>query len=87
MPTIEEVTSRLTDAKQFTVLDAKEGFWQKLLDESSYKTTFNTPFGRFRWMRMPFGICSAPEVWQRTMHAFVEDLDGVEDILDGWRSR
>ena len=83
MPTIEEVATRLTDAKKFTVLDAKEGFWQKRLDEdSSYKTTFNTPFGRFRWMRMPFGICSAPEVWQRTMHAFVEHLDGVEVIAD-----
>ena len=83
MPTIEEVATRLTNAKKFTVLDAKDGFWQKRLDtESSYKTTFNTPFGRFRWNRMPFGISSAPEVWQRTMHEFVEDLDGVEVIAD-----
>ena len=29
---------------------------------------------------MPFGICSAPEVWQRTMHEFVEDLEGMEVI-------
>ena len=83
MPTIEEVASRLTNAKKFSVLDAKDGFWQKRLDtESSYKTTFNTPFGRFRWNRMPFGISSAPEVWQRTMNEFVEYLDGVEVIAD-----
>ena len=82
MPTIEEVATRLTNAKKFTVLDAKDGFWQKRLDtESSYKTTFNTPFGRFRLNRMPFGISSAPEVWQRTMHEFVEDLDGVLSFL------
>ena len=31
---------------------------------------------------MPFGVCSAPEVWQRTMHEFVEDLEGVEVIAD-----
>ena len=31
---------------------------------------------------MPFGISSAPEVWQRTMHQFVEDLEGVEVIAD-----
>ena len=31
---------------------------------------------------MPFGISSAPEVWQRTMHEFVEDLEGVEVIAD-----
>ena len=83
MPTVEEVAARLSQAKKFTVVDAKDGFWQKRLDtESSYKTTFNTPFGRYRWKRMPFGISSAPEVWQRTMHEFVEDLEGVEVIAD-----
>ena len=75
--------TRLTQAKKFTVADAKDGFWQKRLDvQSGYKTTFNTPFGRYRWKRMPFGICSAPEVWQRTIHEFVEDLEGVEVIAD-----
>lgn len=83
MPTVEEVATRLSQAKKFTVVDAKDGFWQKRLDtESSCKTTFNTPFGRYRWKRMPFGISSAPEVWQRTMHEFVEDLEGVEVIAD-----
>ena len=54
LPTIEEVATRLTNAKLFTV-------WQVVLDEpSSYLTTFNTPFGRYRWKRMPFGINSAP---------------------------
>ena len=76
MPTIEKLATRLTNAKKFTVMDAKDGFWQKRLDtESSYKPTVNSPFGRFRWNRMPFGISSAPEVWQRTMHEFVEDLE------------
>ena len=83
MPTVEEVSTRLSQAKKFTVVDAKDGFWKKRLDtDSSYKTTFNTPFGRYRWKRMPFGISSAPEVWQRTMHEFVEDLEGVEVIAD-----
>ncbi|XP_067047046.1 uncharacterized protein [Acropora muricata] len=64
LPTVEEVATRLSQAKKFTVVDAKDGFWQKRLDtESSYKTTFNTPFGRYRWNRTPLGICSAPEVW------------------------
>ena len=83
LPTIEEVATRLNRAKPFTVVDAKDGFWQKRLDlESSYKTTFNTHFGRNRWLRMPFGISSAPEVWQRTMHEFIEGLQGVEVIAD-----
>ena len=33
---------------------------------------------------MPFGVCSAPEVWQRTMHEFVEDLEGVEMLGDNF---
>ena len=83
LPTIDEVASRLTGAKKFTLCDAKDGFHQILLDDaSSYLTTFNTPFGRYRWARMPFGISSAPEIWQRRMHEFVEDLEGVEVIAD-----
>ena len=83
LPTIEEVATRLSGAKVFSVLDAKCGFWQVQLDEkSSYLTTMNTPFGRYRWLRMPFGINSAPEVWQQRMHELVEGLAGVEVIAD-----
>jgi hypothetical protein len=49
LPTVEEVTTRLAGAKKFTVCHAKDGFHQIQLDEeSSYLTTFNTPFGRYR---------------------------------------
>ena len=83
LPTVEEVATRLSGAKVFSVLDAKCGFWQVKLDEkSSYLTTMNTPFGRYRWLRMPFGINSAPEVWQQRMHELVEGLTGVEVIAD-----
>ena len=83
MPTIEEVSTRLKKARFFTVLDANNGFWQISLDDrSSMLTCFNTPFGRNRWMRMPFGINSAPEVWQRTMNQLVEGLKGTEVIHD-----
>ena len=83
LPTIEQVAMRLNKAKVFTVLDAKAGFWQVKLDQqSSYLTTFNTPFGRYRWLRMPFGISSAPEVWQKRMNQIVEGLAGIEVIAD-----
>ena len=83
MPTIEEVSTRLNKARFFTVLDAKNGFWQISLDDrSSILTCFNTPVGRYRWKRMPFGINSAPEVWQRTMNQLVEGLKGTEVIHD-----
>ena len=83
LPTIEEIATRLHGAKVFTVLDVRSGFWHVPLDEESSRlTTFNTPFGRYRWKRMPFGISSAPEVFQRRMHELIEGLSGVEVIAD-----
>jgi hypothetical protein len=71
---VEDVATCLTNAKLFSVLDAKCGFWQvKLGEKFSYYTTFNTPFGRFRWLRMPFRISSAPKI---------EGLQGAEVIAD-----
>ena len=66
LPTIDDVTSKLGKVQVFTVLDAKDGFLQVKLDEDSSKlTTFHTPFGRYKWLRISFGICSAPEEFQR----------------------
>lgn len=62
MPTKEEILPDIAKAKVFSVLDAKDGYWQvKLDEESSHLTTFWTPLGRYRWLRMPFGIKPAPE--------------------------
>ena len=83
LPTIEDIATRLHGAKVFTILDMRCGFWHVVLDEpSSFLTTFNTPFGRYRWKRMPFGISSAPEVFQRRMHELIEGLQGVEVVAD-----
>ena len=83
LPTIEDIATCLHGAKVFTVLDVRNGFWHVKLDESSsLLTTFHTPFGRYRWKCMPFGIFSAPEVFQRRMHELIEGLVGVEVIAD-----
>jgi hypothetical protein len=80
---MEDVTSKLGKVKMFTVLDAKDGFLQVKLDEESTKlTTFHTPFGRYKWLRMPFGISSAPEEFQRLVYDVIGDMDGVETIAD-----
>ena len=81
--TIDEVASRLQGAKIFSILDAASGFSQlKLDDESSCLCTFNTPIGRYRFTRLPFGVKCAPEIFQRTMDRMVEDLEGEEVIMD-----
>ena len=83
LPTIEDVATRLYGAKLFTILDVRNGFWHVVLDESSsFLTTFHTPFGRYRWKRMPFGICSAPEAFQHRMQELIEGLHGIEVIAD-----
>ena len=83
LPTIEDVATRLHGAKVSTVLDVRSGFNHLVLEEdSSLLTTFNSPFGRYRWKRMPFGICSAPEVFQRRMHELIVGLSGIEVVAD-----
>lgn len=82
MATVEEVANHLTGAKLFTTLDASSGFWQLPVDEESSKLlTFNTPWGRYRFTRLPFGICSAPELYQREMDRLFAGLP-VKIIVD-----
>ena len=55
--TIDEVVTQLSGAKFFSVVDAKKGYWHVPLDEaSSYLTTFNTPFGRYRLLGSPLAL-------------------------------
>ena len=83
VPTAQELFARIGKAKFFSTLDATSGFLQvPLTEESSYLTTFATPFGRYRFRRLPFGICSAPEVYQQMMEETFGDLDGVEIYFD-----
>lgn len=83
LSTVEEVVASFPGTKVFSVLDAKSGFLQIKLDyESSLLTTFNTPQGRYRWLRLPFGIKSAPEIFQRQMDQMLEGIPGARAIMD-----
>ena len=82
-PTIDDILSNLAQARCFSVLYAKNGFWHVRLDEpSSYATTFGTPWGRYRWLRMPFGISPAPEEFQRRVNDILLGLSGIKVIAD-----
>ncbi|XP_028672669.1 uncharacterized protein K02A2.6-like [Erpetoichthys calabaricus] len=83
LPTIDDVLPNLTKARVFTVCDVKDGFWHiRLSEESSYLTTFATPCGRYRWIRMPMGISPAPEVFQHRLTQALEGLPGIWIIAD-----
>ena len=80
---IDDLLPLPAKANVFSVVDARNGFWHVQLDnESSFLTTFGTPWGRFRWTRMPFGISPAPEEFQRRLEQALEGLEGVKAIFD-----
>jgi hypothetical protein len=77
MPTIADVLPQLNKAKVFSTVDATQGFNHLCLDaESAALTTFETPFGRYRWLRLCFGISPAPENFQARMHQLTSNLGG-----------
>jgi len=54
MPTFDDMVVELNGKRMFTIIDVRDGFWQIKLDDASSK--FNTPFGRYSYLRLPFGI-------------------------------
>lgn len=83
MPVFEELAAKLSGAKVFSKLDAANGFWQvPLAKESRELTTFITPFGRFFFNRLCFGINLAPELYQRKMAELLEGLSNVVVYMD-----
>ena len=83
IPTLEENIHRFHRAKIFSTFDIKDAFQTiRLTDESSFLTTTHTPWGRYRWTRLSFGISSAPEEFQHRLHDILCGLEGVVNIAD-----
>ena len=83
MRSIDDITSQLSGAKYFSVMDATKGYWSVRLDRrSSMLTCFNTPFGRYRYLRLPMGIRSSQDIFQRKVDETFEGLQGVTSICD-----
>lgn len=83
LPVIEDILPELTDVKIFSKADLKDGFLQIQLDEESSKLTmFQTPWGRYRYLRMPFGIPPAQEYFQRKLDQNLEGLTGTYKVAD-----
>jgi hypothetical protein len=83
IPTIEQIKLNLMGKKYFTVLDLKDGFYQCRLDEASQKyCCFNTPFGCFKFLRLPFGLASASEKFQELTSKHFGGIKNVNVYFD-----
>ena len=86
LPIFEDLSQQIIGATVFSKLDLKAAFWQIPVDEkTSELLCFATPFGRFCFTRLPFGITPASEVCHRWISHAVEGLSfvnvNVDDIL------
>ena len=73
----------LEEAKYFTVIDVAKGYHQCPLDEQSQLyTPFITPFGRFKYLRAPYGLSSIAEHYNRRMAEAFEGLTGFRRVVD-----
>ena len=82
----------MAGACYFSKLDASSGYWQvKVDDERADLLTFSTPFGQYRFKRLPFGIHSTSEVFPAEVSSIIANLTGCinsqDDIIVWGRTR
>lgn len=83
LKTVEQIAVNLKGSKFFTKLDCRNCYWQfKIHKDSQNYLVFITPWGRFRYLRMPQGISSGPEVCQNEFSMLLEEFEGAEVSQD-----
>ena len=83
LPKINDLLAQLSGSSIFSKLDANSGFWQIPLEKKSRPlTTFITPMGRYCFNKLPFGITSAPEHFQKQMSKVLAGLEGALCLID-----
>ena len=83
LPRPEELFSTLANGKAFTKIDLSQAYQQMQLEESSAQyLTVNTPTGLYQYTRLPFGVASAPAIFQSAMDMILQGIDGVICYID-----
>ena len=83
-PTIDDVLPDLCGSKFFSTIDARSGYWNiPLDDQSQLLTTFNTPgYGRYCFKRLPFGLVSSQDLFQRVVDDLLIGLGNAKPVAD-----
>ena len=80
---LDEILPDLSEAKIFSKFDLADGFWHcELEKESSRLTTFQTPFGRYCFKRLPFGLNVSTEIFYKRLIQLLEGLQGTFALAD-----
>ncbi|GJX51101.1 reverse transcriptase domain-containing protein [Tanacetum coccineum] len=75
LPFMDQMLERLAGNQYYCFLDGFSGYFQIPIDpKDQEKTTFTCPYGTFAYRRMPFGLCNAPDTFQRCMMAIFHDM-------------
>ena len=83
MPKVEDIFSKLNGATYFTTLDLRAGYHHIPLDKPSIpKTAFNSPFRKYEYVKVPFGLAQAPAYFQELMTGILKDFNFMIAYLD-----
>ena len=83
MPKVEDIFSQLNGAKYFSTLDLRAGYYHvRLTIDSIPKTAFTSPFGKYEYVKVPFGLAQAPAYFQELMTGVLKDLPFAMAYLD-----
>ena len=81
--TVEEVAHKFVHSLYFTKLDAHHGYWSIIPNqESSLLMTFNSPFGRYCFLQLPFGLVCSQNIFQKKMDQILEECQGCIRTAD-----
>ena len=84
LPKPDDLFASLAGGKKFTKLDLAQAYQQLMLDENSRKYTSNNKYssGLYQYTRLPFGIASAPAIFQKTMDQILQGISHVTCYID-----
>ena len=83
LPVLDDILPQLSNATVFSICDLKDGYLHCPLDEqSSLLTTFATPWGRYKWKRLRFGLKVSSEIFQKRLLQALDGLIGVQCVAD-----
>ena len=86
--TFDEVSAELHGGKYFTLVDCASGYWMvELGNESSLLTTFNTPWEKYKWLRLPFGFKVSADVFQERLNAVLKEMKGITGCINNILTR